>query len=483
VYLAIICWSVLLLAPHLCIASSPLPPAVPLAKADRAKVDAIDWNAVREDASALLSRMVKIPSVTGQEGDAGAFLDQECRRRGLAVTRIDTDTGRPNVLATTGPQGPLKLLLLSHLDVVPAKPEGWTHPPFSGDRADGLVWGRGALDNKAATVIHLIALQLIKKVEPTFPLQMGLLSVSDEEDAGVGAVWVLKHGAAALGKATVIGEGGMGFTGTKPLPQGVTVYPIATSEKSQLWLKLTLELTSAGHGSAPPREYATRQLVLALERVVKANLPLQLTPEAKEMLATLARFEPFPVNMLMRRAHWPLIRCILERNVRNNRFMHAMLHDTMTVTGVDIGDVPTNVIATKVSARMDCRLLPGTKEEDFIERLKKTLEEPRIKVEVINRTPQAPATPRDEVYDAMMNALREGDPKAVVTPFIFPASSDANAFRVAGHPVFGFLPCVVEEGQIDSIHGANERVPEAALAEGVRRMMEIILRLRNWTPK
>lgn len=68
---------------------------------------------------------------------------------------------------------------------------------------------------------------------------------------------------------------------------------------------------------------------------------------------------------------------------------------------------------------------------------------------------------------------------ALVSPMVFPASSDGNAFRNAGHEFYGLFPCRLERSELEAIHGVDERLAEASLEQASRVLVETSLRLRS----
>ncbi len=457
------------------------PAAPPLTVIDAARMQEIDWVAIQEEAADLLSRYIQVPSVNGDELVAGEFMQQTAEALGFTVRRLDGPDGRPNVLISTGSgEGPPRVLLLSHLDVVAVDPDRWTHPPFSGKRIDGAVWGRGSIDNKGMTVMHLAALSLLKKRFPDYPHEIMMLVVSDEEIGGTGARHVVNNHGVLFGQAPVLGEGGTGLQGVDPVPAGITVYPIATAEKSSFFIDLILELSSSGHGSVPPPEYASLEMVRALNRLLEKPMPMRIVPEMRDLLFQLARYEKFPKNYFMRRASWKILRPILERNLAANPLTNAMVRDTITLTGVETETVGgNNSIPQRIKARLDCRLLPGSNPDEFIARMKRKLNNPKIQVVIKKPGTFAGSSEPDDFYRALEASLKQIEPDAAVSRFLFPASSDGNTFRAAGHKMFGLLPCELTRQELEAVHGPDERLREESLVFGVRVVLETLLRLRN----
>jgi len=140
-----------------------------------------EWEAVREDAVATMSRYVQFDTTNppGNEREAAEWLKSQVVERGITsdVTLYETAPGRAVLLGRIGGSEPpiassvepLKPLVLNHhIDVVAADPSQWTHPPFSGVVADGYVWGRGTLDTKGLGVMHLLALEKLIRAGATF---------------------------------------------------------------------------------------------------------------------------------------------------------------------------------------------------------------------------------------------------------------------------------------------------------------------------
>jgi acetylornithine deacetylase/succinyl-diaminopimelate desuccinylase-like protein len=118
-------------------------------------------SAVRaQEATELLQRLLRINTVNppGNERPAQELLAGHLRDAGLETTLLGEDANRPNLVARLPGRaaGPV-LGLLSHVDTVLAEPAGWRHGPWSGDLAEGCVWGRGALDMKSQTAAEAAA--------------------------------------------------------------------------------------------------------------------------------------------------------------------------------------------------------------------------------------------------------------------------------------------------------------------------------------
>ncbi len=167
---------------------------------------------LRDTLVATLQAVVRVPSVTGAEGAVQEVIARQMEELGLSVDVWEPDptlmaphleavglpesgdwAGRPNVVGTLrGSGGGRSLILNSHIDTVePGDPERWTHGPFSGDHADGHVWGRGSLDMKGGLATNLVALRAVMAAGLTLRGDVSIESVISEEDGGAGTVATL----------------------------------------------------------------------------------------------------------------------------------------------------------------------------------------------------------------------------------------------------------------------------------------------------
>jgi acetylornithine deacetylase len=163
-----------------------------------------------DEALRFLERLIATPSTVGREQDAMDIFLAEMAAIGLAVSRLPFPYGpyeddragvaphlpkdvdqRFQVLATTTGNGPLRLLLNGHLDVVPADtPELWNSPPYRPIRHDGRIWGRGAADMKCGIAVGALALRALAETVPDLfsEARLGFLAVIEEECTGNGTL-------------------------------------------------------------------------------------------------------------------------------------------------------------------------------------------------------------------------------------------------------------------------------------------------------
>lgn len=125
----------------------------------------------------------------GQEGRVVRVLEEELKRAAIPYRVHAKVPGRDNLLASVGrgEAGYRHLLVLLHTDVVPAGPlDAWRFSPFEPFEKDGMLFGRGVLDDKGPLAASLAALLLLKQNEKYVPGRFTFAAVGDEE-VGVGA--------------------------------------------------------------------------------------------------------------------------------------------------------------------------------------------------------------------------------------------------------------------------------------------------------
>ena len=304
-----------------------------------------DWTAVGQRTAETLSRYLQVDTVNppGRELAGAEFLAAELAAAGIASEIHLSAPERGNLVArlpSSGEGGP-PICLLSHIDVVPSEREGWPeeHAPLSGDiDAEGVVWGRGALDMKGMTAIQLQAMLELHALRVPLKRDLILLAVADEEVDNTGVKWVIENLWDDLACGHVINEGGMGLVDL--FFEGQTVYPISVGEKGVLWLRM-IASAEPGHGSTPVPDRSPQILLEAMDRIAsRASQPVY-HPALLELLATAGASEGgFSGTVLQRPT---LIRMLLQGRLMADPLTRAAITDTVNLTGFG-GALSPNVV-------------------------------------------------------------------------------------------------------------------------------------------
>src|SRR5439155_6832030 len=266
----------------------PVSATAPAAIPSRA-IDHAAWERAHHELVGVLQALIRIPSVNppGDEILAARYVEGVLADAGIPSEVVEPFPGRGSIgarLRGDGTGGD-PILLLSHLDVVPAPPDLWTHDPFGGDVADGYVWGRGAVDMKGMVALELAVLRMLAAearaagrdpaTDPIPGLTRDVLfaSTADEEAGGVeGAGWVAANRPDWIRAAGAVNEAG----GVSIELAGHRFYPIQVAEKGFIRYRLRVRGTW-GHGSMPREDNAA----VRAAQVVTALAPLEpprLTP-------------------------------------------------------------------------------------------------------------------------------------------------------------------------------------------------------------
>lgn len=449
--------------------------------------DDIDWNAEGDACVALLSELIRVPSVnlgTGQPGDGNErpcaeLLADRMRSAGLEPVLVEKEPGRTNVvtrLRGTGEKPPL--LLNAHLDVVAADASRWRHPPFGGEIHDGYVWGRGAIDMKHMAAMSACVMSLLARgaAGGTLARDVIFAGVADEE-AGCdrGALHLVEEHPDMVRAEYMLGE-----IGAFSLHLfGKTFYPIQVAEKGLCWVRASYE-GSPGHGSMPDPEGAVVKLARAVARLGRRRMPMHPTAVVDRFIHGLARELPRPQGDILKRLTTPqvagLILDYLVRDPGQRRSFGAMLSNTASPTVLAAGS-KVNVIPSRATVDIDGRTLPGQTESAFLAELRDALGgDPEL--EVLRRMPAVEAPSDTPLFDHLVRTLARHDPTGHALPYLIPGFTDAKAYARLGTHCYGFSPVrfdpTADLAFAKMYHGDDERVPVEGLKWGLRVLFDAV---------
>jgi len=394
------------------------------------------------------------------ERKAAEWVADKLAEVGLDPQIFESHPGRASTVARIAGEDPSRpaLLIHGHLDVVPANAQDWTHHPFSGEVADGCVWGRGAVDMKDMDAMTLAVVRDRLRSGRRPPRDIVLAFLADEEAGGkFGARHLVDHHPDLFeGVTEAISEvGGFSFT----VNEQRRLYLIQTAEKGMHWMKLTVAGT-AGHGSMIHRDNAITELSEAVARLGRHRFPVRVTKTTRAFLDELGDAlgtELDPEDM----------EGTLARLGGIAKLIGATLSNTANPTQLGAG-YKVNVIPGEATAHVDGRFLPGF-EEEFLADLDKILG-PKVRREDVHSDKAVETTFDGALVDAMQSALVAEDPAAKAIPYMLSGGTDAKSFDELGIRGFGFAPLKLppELDFAGMFHGVDERVPVDGLKFGVR---------------
>jgi acetylornithine deacetylase/succinyl-diaminopimelate desuccinylase-like protein len=424
----------------------------------------------------LLQHLIRYDTTNppGNEAACVSFIHGLLDGAGIETTLRARDPNRPCLVARLKGRGDAPpFLMQGHVDVVTTEKQDWTHPPFSGDLIDGYVWGRGALDMKAA-VACMIAAMLRAAERGMTPAGDILLAVLPDEEAGgdYGARWLVnEHPELFEGVRYSIGEAG----GETVFLEGRKLYPIQISEKQRCELRAVLR-GPGGHGSLPARGGAMGKLGKMLSAMDTNRLPVRISEPSRAMVkgiaagmegqgrdAVLALLDPQKTN------------AVLDRLGVIGRGLDAVLHNTANATIVN-GGYKVNVIPSEITVGIDGRIVPGATPDDLIEDLRGVIGYD-ADLEIVTFDPYDVKLDM-KLYDLMAGILKEADPEGTPFPYVLSGVTDGRHFAKLGIQNYGFTPLLMPDdpGLMMTVHDADERVPAAALDFGLNCIYRLLER-------
>ncbi len=444
------------------------------------------------EAEELLARLIRFNTVNppGNERAAQEYLAGHLTEAGFDCELLGAEPERPNLiarlrptvagadvgstLAEPAPAGPT-LCYLGHVDTVLADPADWTHDPWSGDIADGFLWGRGALDMKSQVAAEIAAAaSLARSGWRPARGELLIVTVVDEETGGsLGAEWVTKNHPEKVRCDLLINEGG-GAVIEYGSPPARRRYGVCCAEKGVFRFKVTTDGV-AGHASMPGMgENALLKMGPVLQRFAARQPSYRPTEEPLAFLRGIGEDPEDPEGSVARlRAVDPRLAIMFE----------PMLGVTFTPTRITASE-KINVIPSRAELKVDCRVPPGLGEQEVREGLTEVLGDEReggwqiefTEQVVGNRSPVA-----SQLMDTISAWIAEHDPGAEVVPVVLPGFTDSRHFRLAFPEcvAYGFFPqrhqSLLQSAPL--IHGADERIDVRDLAFATELFRDLAVRV------
>jgi acetylornithine deacetylase/succinyl-diaminopimelate desuccinylase-like protein len=414
------------------------------------------------EAEQLLARLIQFNTVNppGNERAAQEYLAGHLTQAGFHCELLGAEPERPNLVArlrpTNGPppdqpasDGPT-LCYLGHVDTVLADPSEWTRDPWSGEIADGHLWGRGALDMKSQVAAEIAAAAALAR-SGWRPARGELLivAVADEETGGsLGAEWICENHPEKVRCDLLVNEG----AGVVFEYRGKRYYGVCCAEKGVFRFTVITDGV-AGHASMPAMgENALLKMAPVLERLARRQPAYELTAEPSAMLSGIGEDPSDPAGSVAR---------LREDDALLATMFEPMLGVTFTPTRIKASE-KINVIPSRAELKVDCRVPPGLGEEQVRRGIAEVLGGQGFRVEFTERV-AGNRSPIESPLMAMIERwIGERDPGAAVVPVILPGFTDSRHFRAAFPEcvAYGFFPQRHQTMTATQplVHGADERI-------------------------
>jgi acetylornithine deacetylase/succinyl-diaminopimelate desuccinylase-like protein len=433
----------------------------------------MDWNKLLNEATDHLQEYIRIQTVNppGNEIEGASYFKSIFDAEGIPCQVFEPSPGRGSILGTLKGNGKKKsILLLNHIDVVPAEKEHWKVDPFAGLIQDGYLYGRGALDDKSMGIVEMMALLILKREKTPLKRDVLFFAGADEETGGGwGVEWAIENVPRLREAEFCINEGGsviLNDDGTADR------YGVSSSQKVLFWLEVEAKGTS-GHASQPLPDNPNVKLVDALERVTKWETPYNILPMVKEYFQKLAPKQSPDERKFFEDIVKGLRDPAFSKRLISNPMFNAIVRDTISLT-ILRGGSKFNVIPSESTASLDCRLIPGSSKEDFLKEIKKRLGD-EIEVKVVSESRSLPPSPLDtELFQAIQRFAAKNDPGCPVVPVLVSGATDSRYLREKGVITYDFCPFRLTESELKTEHGNDERIALENLRFGTKMLVEII---------
>ena len=368
------------------------------------------------------------------------------------------------------------VLFAAHQDVVPADEstlDAWSYPPFSGEIADGFIWGRGSLDIKSQMIAVLESVEMLL-AEGYTPERTILLAFGQDEEVGG------KEGAAKIVEflqkkdirlAAMLDEGGTIMNGTLP---GVSV-PVAlvgNAEKGHISIKLSCEATP-GHSAMPGKDMAIIRLARALVRLDSNPQPVSMRA-FREMFKSLGAAASFGMQFVM--ANLWFFGPIARRQMEDNPQVNASIRTTTAFTMIHSG-VKENVLPHSAEALVNMRLLPGDTIRIVCNRVRKIINDDKIKLEVIENAnwEASPLSATDtNAYRSLEKTISQVFDGIAVAPYLVLGATDSRYYAPISNSVYRFTPFEMTPEDLHRMHGIDERIGITDFAKMVQFFHQLI---------
>ena len=364
------------------------------------------------------------------------------------------------------------ILLMSHQDVVPAEGE-WVHEPFSGDIADGKVWGRGASDTKSSVMAFFEAVEQLLKEGFEPECDVYLASSCTEEWAGTGApriVEELKRRGVEL--FMLCDEGG-----------GIIAEPIAGVHGNYAMVgvfekgKADVEFSAygnGGHASAPSQGTPIARLAAFVnETETHSPFKKKMMPEVAAMFSSLSPYASFGLKLVFGNL-WlfrPLLIAVLPKLSAQ---AGAMLRTTIAFT-MQSGSDAFNVLPQKATVGANMRFIPHQGEKESLEIIRACAEKHGLEMNVLHSNDYTePVDIHGEAFGIVEDVIAETFPGLASSPYVMTGATDAQFYQPICKNCIRFAPVIYGPEQMKGMHGLNENIEYNCLPGAVRFYKNLI---------
>lgn len=407
----------------------------------------------------------------GNESRGVTFFQRIFEEAGIDYEAVESAPGRGNIWARLEGGDEPALVLLHHIDVVPATREYWDTDPLDAVIKDGMLYARGTSDTKSLGVMHLEAFLYLHRNNIQLNRDVIFMATADEEAGGYfGAGWLIENRPEIFeGVGYLLNEGG----GATLMDNDQIQLAIEVAQKRPYWLRL-IATDVPGHGSVPRPTSATTRLIAALNRIQLNPFEPHVTDTVREMFARMAPNMPL---------EWQDALSNIDEAIQDPEFLralqaenpsfHSLIRNTCSITMLS-GSEKINVVSPEASAELDCRILPDQDAEEFLNGIRERIADDQIEIEQIMLFSPAESSADTDLYSLMTRVIEERYASVNIVPSAMTGFTDSHFFRDLGIVSYGFDPVIYPYGVGANVHGNNERIPVEAFNQAVDLTIDVV---------
>ena len=430
-----------------------------------------------EVGKATLADLIQIKSTesAGLATRASEYASEKLRSAGFDQDDLKivgpTSTTQGLIATLKGIESDRPVIVMAHLDVVPAVTESWDTNPYQMVEKDGFLYGRGTSDNKGGAAA-LITTFIRLKAEGFIPDNDIIMLLTGDEETQMDGIAYFKDNLEQVKRAAFAFNTDAGYvSGTMDVPRS---FQVQTAEKIYMTLKLEARNTG-GHSSVPRSENAIYDLMHALERLERYQFPISLNQTSRKNLEFTASEYPETLSEIINKilagasdvGNIDLIDLDPELN--------AQLRTTCVATQL-FGGHAENALPVHVSATVNCRVLPHEDPDEILATAQKIAGDKVVVTVTYPAVKSPPSILTKQVEKLIETAVDKTFQNIPVVPMMETGATDAIYLRSAGIPVYG-TSGIMEDPTGGRAHGLNERVEVDAFAASLEFWYQLMKQL------
>jgi len=417
----------------------------------------------------IFKELIEIPTVGGSDLTVEAATALAARLIDAGFPAADVQVVGPeqhlgNLVARYRgtDEGGDPVLLMAHIDVVPALREDWSFEPYVFRESDGYFYGRGTTDNKAGAA-HLVANFIRWKQEGFIPDRDLIMVLSaDEETTGASVTWLVNERRDLVDADFALNTDAGGGVLKEGKPH---IFTVQASEKVYLTFQLEVK-NPGGHSSIPVDDNAIYRLTMGLARLSEFGFPVEPNEIIRAYFERYAQFEEGETaELMLATANGDAAAAARLANMEP--YWNAMLRTTCVATRLAAGHAD-NALPQTAQAVVNCRILPGRSADDVEAELQRVLGDEEILLTRMGEpTPSPPSPLTSEIMGTLESLVEELFPGAPVIPTMSTGATDGLYVRNGGIPVYGVSAMLEDEDEEIRAHGRDERLSTRAFYDAL----------------